>query len=319
MKIINEGELLKNTIRGSGLTIANAAKKLGMSRTNLHYYLAKEEFDIDFRQKVRGKLGFNWTGSFKGVKNDNEFDTLSEGEKISYLFQRVIKADKLREGNIQLLEKYPDAEYRSKWKLSDDETIEDMISRQKAELDSINDSLNVYFGRNNEIIDAERLFELLLINFREGHAVKLESKENGIPFYESVAQLTYEDITSRKKFDSFLQFPGIADADFAMRIWGERSVEYPNGSIVICKMLTSDEDWSRVQTGKDYIFLYEDTFLLISFPRSEYIQEKINKEMDDYEKAGYRFMTIIDFNSFPVFKDKIKAVGLVKAVINRVK
>jgi len=51
----NEGEILKNKLKGTGKKAAEIAAILGMSRQNVNYHLAKEKLDDDFRRLVKEK------------------------------------------------------------------------------------------------------------------------------------------------------------------------------------------------------------------------------------------------------------------------
>lgn len=52
---------LKNAIRGKGLTIEEAAEKLGISRQQLHYYLNKGKLPPDFLEKVKESLDISFS------------------------------------------------------------------------------------------------------------------------------------------------------------------------------------------------------------------------------------------------------------------
>lgn len=56
---MTQGEKIKNAIRGRGLTMEDAADKLGISRPTLFNKLNAAEIDKEFLQNVEEKLGIN--------------------------------------------------------------------------------------------------------------------------------------------------------------------------------------------------------------------------------------------------------------------
>jgi hypothetical protein len=55
----SEGEQLKYAIRGKGMTIEDAALKLGMSRQQFGYHLQKARLGRDIKQKAKDILGID--------------------------------------------------------------------------------------------------------------------------------------------------------------------------------------------------------------------------------------------------------------------
>lgn len=150
MKIVRDGEVLKNTIWGKGLTIADAAKKLGMSRTNLQYYLGKETFDNDFRQKVKNCLGIDIDVS-DIVKADNNVAQLSDKEQFVHVFRLAHRIEQLRT-DLNSIQKD-----LTKKKGSERE-VEHMLH---VEYEAAQNSLNEFFGLEGEDLDMDRVIQLL--------------------------------------------------------------------------------------------------------------------------------------------------------------
>lgn len=56
---MDEAEVIRNSIRGKGLDMDEAAKKLGMSRTTLYNKLNAKVLEKEFLQLVQERLGIN--------------------------------------------------------------------------------------------------------------------------------------------------------------------------------------------------------------------------------------------------------------------
>lgn len=52
--MLKDAQILKNYLRNNGITQGQLADKLGMSRQNLVFHLAKDKFSLDFTERLRG-------------------------------------------------------------------------------------------------------------------------------------------------------------------------------------------------------------------------------------------------------------------------
>ena len=87
----NQGEILKNLIRGAGLSQQQAADKMGITRQTLFSYTHRNQLTLDILQNVKERLGLELT---------NPSDP-SISEPINDHMDRLIKA---LEKQIELLE-----------------------------------------------------------------------------------------------------------------------------------------------------------------------------------------------------------------------
>lgn len=62
------GEEIKNAIRGKGLSMEDAAHRLGMNRTTLYHKLNAATIDKEFLQNVQDLLGLNLLAPERNLK-----------------------------------------------------------------------------------------------------------------------------------------------------------------------------------------------------------------------------------------------------------
>lgn len=86
----NEGEILRNKLKGTGKTMPEIARVLGMTRQNLNYHLRKDILEDDFKRLLneKGKHIFHVEHS---QNEDKLSDTASRFLKMLESQQRTIE------------------------------------------------------------------------------------------------------------------------------------------------------------------------------------------------------------------------------------
>lgn len=184
-KIVTEGEILRNTIRGRGMIIKDAAKLLGMSRTNLQYYLAKENFDDDFKQKVKNKLSIDLFNFNEDIVHENVFDKLSKVKQAIRTLKEVRKIEEIKSYleilNTRLLELEPNRLL----------SLEEQL--KKSDLGN-----EIAYNKNLLQAKEERVCEMLGWSFIDAEKINFESvcdkfyndESERLSFLNTITQLT---------------------------------------------------------------------------------------------------------------------------------
>jgi transcriptional regulator with XRE-family HTH domain len=93
----NLGQLLKNKIRGLGLTTEQAAEKLKISRPTLYKYFDQTEFDEKTLKLIRSKLKID-------ITSENKSKIKKVNPKVDYLKPKYIPT----ESEILAIEQHPE-------------------------------------------------------------------------------------------------------------------------------------------------------------------------------------------------------------------
>lgn len=137
-----QGKLLKNKIRGLGLTTEQAAKKLNISRPTLYKYFEQAEFDEKTLKLIRSNLKIDLT-------SENISKAKKTLNKVNYLIPKYTPT----ESEILAIEQHPEVIKLNKEVIA---TLRDnilMLKKNLEEKDRIIESQNKMIEALNKIID----------------------------------------------------------------------------------------------------------------------------------------------------------------------
>lgn len=108
---MEDGEFLRLQIRGSGLTVEQAAVRVELARKTLYNYFKEETFDNDQKNLFATKLNIDFTQNVKeGSDSDNELnedftqnDSVVKEKESPYLIKRRNKKNELKEFRVPLV------------------------------------------------------------------------------------------------------------------------------------------------------------------------------------------------------------------------